>query len=227
MYQLPQISRLKSIVKCFSLTRISIDPQTYPRINEFDLLFLSVNLGSNLEKKAEAGKIHPDTRSSEGWEGRPKIDSRECGSVFYDGSRSTRHNSDLGSLNCFISNSSTTSNDTRRIKAADRPVGVAFSLESSSSLRFALLYYRCCSLTPTLWPHRRGNYTGRGRCNWVTASPTIRDTLRLSLCVWRGDYLNNNLVSRWKKKCVTTSSVVEEGGPSTTLMIIHSDDCSR
>lgn len=50
MYQLPQISRLKSIVKCFSLTRISIDPQTYPRINEFDLLFLSVNLGSNLEK---------------------------------------------------------------------------------------------------------------------------------------------------------------------------------
>lgn len=66
MYQLPQISRLKSIVKCFSLTRISIDPQTYPRINEFDLLFLSVNLGSNLEKKAEAGKIHPDTRSSEG-----------------------------------------------------------------------------------------------------------------------------------------------------------------
>lgn len=165
--------------------------------------------------------------TNEGWEGRPKIDSRECGSVFYDGSRSTRHNSDLGSLNCFISNSSTTSNDTRRIKAADRPVGVAFSLESSSSLRFALLYYRCCSLTPTLWPHRRGNYTGRGRCNWVTASPTIRDTLRLSLCVWRGDYLNNNLVSRWKKKCVTTSSVVEEGGPSTTLMIIHSDDCSR
>lgn len=34
MYQLPQISRLKSIVKCFSLTRISIDPQTstYQRI---------------------------------------------------------------------------------------------------------------------------------------------------------------------------------------------------
>lgn len=164
------------------------------RINEFlfDLLFQSVNLRSNLQKGAKNQAIldHGQgiTKGEKVVPGRKSIyESAEACFM----TRSTRHNR---SLNWFIRNSSAARTTHVELKRPIEELESRFRVEFEFAVRF----------TTASWPRHfdptTGAITPTGSGNWVTASPTIWDTLRGG----ETGYLNISSLDTVEKKCVTS-----------------------